>query len=122
MMDMGTAVIVGVLIVIVMLSVRSSLKHFKGQGGCCGGADDVKPEKKVLEGEKIAEKILHIEGMHCENCQNSVERQLNRIDGVVAKASYKKKNAVVMMDREVDDEELIRAVARADYQVVEIES
>ena len=79
------------------------------------------PERKKLTGEKIAEKIIYIEGMHCDNCKNSVECQINRIDGAVAKVNLKKKLAVVEMDREIAEEELVAAVERADFKVLRIE-
>ena len=34
---MGTAIIIGILAVIVVIAVISSVKHMKGEGGCCGG-------------------------------------------------------------------------------------
>lgn len=116
---MGNIIIVLILLLIVLLAVRSSRAHFKGEGGCCGGGSVPKPEKKRLEGKKIAEKVLYIEGMHCENCKNSVEKQLNRIEGVVARVDLKKQRAVVEMDREVAGEELIAAVERAGFKVVQ---
>lgn len=119
---MGNVMIIVILAAIVLIALRSSSKHMKGEGGCCNGGSVPKPEKKKLKGVKIAEKILTIEGMHCENCKNSVERQLNDIRGVVAKVSLKKKIAVVSMDQIVDDRELTQAVERAGFQVVKIET
>ena len=113
-------VIIVILVVIVGLAVFSSVRHFKGQGGCCGGSSS-KPEKKKLDGDKIAEKTITIDGMHCENCKNSVENHINRIDGAVAKVNLKKKTAVVSMSRMISDEELISAVESADFKVVKID-
>lgn len=118
---MGTAIIVLILIVIFFFAIRSSLKHFKGEGGCCGGGGTV-AEKKELSGPKIAEKNLHIEGMHCNNCKTSVERNINQIDGAVAKVNLKKNLAVVSMERLVDDEELKTAVEKAGFTITRIES
>lgn len=118
---MGTYIIIAILAVIVLFSLRGSLKHFKGQGGCCGGGADVKPEKKKLQGQVVANKIITIEGMHCSNCKNSVERQINKIDGAAAKVHLKKNIAIVSMDRIIPDEELIRAVESVDFKVTKIE-
>ena len=74
----------------------------------------------MLTGPKIGEKTMHIEGMHCENCKNRVERAINRIDGAVAKVNLRKKIAVVSYDRELSDEDLRRAVEEEDYKVVSI--
>lgn len=119
---MGTIIIILILAVVVIFALKDSVKHFKGQGGCCGGGEDIKSEKKKLSGAKVAEKIIHIEGMHCENCKNSVERHINQIDGAVAKVNLHKKIAVVSMDRDVTDEELTKAVERADFTVTGIET
>lgn len=117
---MGTVIVVVILIVIALFAARSSLSHFRGEGGCCGGGAVPKQTKK-LDGEKVAEKIVHIEGMHCKNCKNTVEKKLNEMDGVVAYVSLKKKQAVVAMNRMVSDEELKAVVEGADFQVTGIE-
>ena len=59
--------------------------------------------------------------MHCENCKNRVERQINKIAGAVAKVDLKRKIAVVSMSRMVEDEELREAVERLDFKVLKIE-
>lgn len=118
---MGTYLIIAILAVIVLFSIKSSAKHFNGEGGCCGGGSEPKPKKKSLRGPKVAEKIIYIEGMHCENCKNSVEKYINQIDGAVAKVNLHKKIAVVTMDRMISDGELLQAVKQADYVVTKIE-
>lgn len=120
---MGTAIILIVILAVVLVAVRSSMKHMKGEGGCCGGGGDEEVvETKVLKGEKIGEKIIHIEGMHCDHCKNSVEKSINEIDGAVAKVNLKKNIAVVSMDREVPEDDLEFAVRRVGFKVVSIES
>ena len=120
---MGNIIVIAVIVVIAFFAVRSSMKHFKGEGGCCGGGgSDEKVEKKVLTGQKLGEKIIHIDGMHCDNCKNSVERQINKIDGASAMVNLRKKIAVVEYDRELDDEELRKAVERLDIKVTGIEN
>jgi copper chaperone CopZ len=116
----GTVIVILILLLIAFFAVRSSLTHFRGEGGCCGGGSVPKQAKK-LDGKKIAEKLVHIEGMHCENCKNTVEKKLNEIDGAAAKVSLKKKQAVVAMSRMISDEELKAAVEEADFQVTGIE-
>jgi copper chaperone CopZ len=121
-MKWGTIAIIAVIAVIVFFAIRSSIKHIKGDGGCCGGGGSVAEESKKLTGPVIAQKTLYIEGMHCDNCRNSVMRQLQKIDGVSASVHLKKNLAVVSLDREVSDEELIRAVERVDFKVSRIEN
>lgn len=119
---MQNIVIILILVVIVVLAVLSGIKHMKGEGGCCGGGGEIKPEKKKLDGEKIGEKIITIEGMHCDHCKNSVERFINRIDGAAATVKLKKNIAVVSMSRQVSDEELTKAVEKAGFKVIKIET
>ena len=120
---MENIIVIAVIVVIVFFAARSSIKHFKGEGSCCGGGgSSEKVEKKTLTGQKLGEKIIHIEGMHCDNCKNSVERQINKIDGASATVNLRKKIAVVEYDRELDDEELRKAVERLDFKVTGIEN
>ena len=116
---MGDIIIILVVAVGLVFGVRGLVKRSKH--GCCGGSVPKAP-KKELEGAVVGEKIVTIEGMHCENCKNSVERQIDRIDGAAAKVDLKQNIARVSMSRVVEDEELIRAVERADFKVVKIEN
>ena len=119
---MGNVIIIIVLCVALFFAIRSSLKHFKGEGGCCGGGPDIKPEKKKLENQKIAEKVISIEGMHCDHCKNTVERYINDIEGAVAKVNLRKNIAVVSIDRKISDEELKLSVEKAGFKVINIEN
>lgn len=116
---MTDAIIVVVLIVVLLIGIRYSIKHFKGEGGCCGGGSTVKVKKKKLD-NVIAVKKVVIEGMSCENCKNRVERCLNDLDGVAAKVNLKKKTAVVSMEKDVSDEQITKAITDAGYTVVDI--
>ena len=115
---MGDFMIVAVAAVALVFAVRGMVK--RGKNGCCGGGGSV-AVKKTLEGEMIAQKVLTIEGMHCENCKNRVERQINKMAGAVAKVDLKRKIAVVSMSRMVEDEVLREAVERLDFKVLKIE-
>lgn len=117
---MGTFVITLVLAVMIFLAVRSSIRHFKGEGGCCGGAEK-RPKKKRLKGNIVAQKVISIEGMHCDHCKYRVEEALNALEGVSAKVSLKKHCAVVSMNQYIADEVLKAAVEKAGYSVDNIE-
>ena len=80
----------------------------------------MKAKRKVLKKPKIGEKVIQIEGMHCDHCKQSVTSELNKIDGVAAKVKLKKNRAVVSFDRPVDDEALRQAVEKAGFKVVSI--
>ena len=116
---MGTAIIIGILAVIVVIAVISSVKHMKGEGGCCGGGGDPE-EKKILDNPVIAVKTVDIEGMHCENCKNSIERSVNKIDGASCQVNLKKKQATIEVDREIDDADIRIAIERLDFKVTGI--
>ena len=104
--------------------VAGIAKHAKGKGDCCGGGGGIidAGEKKTLDGPVQAKYVLHIEGMHCDNCKRAVERRLDRFEGVVAEVDLKHKTATVTCDRPVDPEQLRLAVAMLDYQVTSVEA
>ena len=109
---MVNAVIILILVIVLIFATKSSIKHFKGEGACCGGGSGTvrrpKPKKKKLN------------GMHCQNCVNGVTRAINAIDGAAAKVSLKNNSAEVSCDRDVDKEKLKRAVEDAGFKVVSI--
>ena len=121
---MVNAIIILILIVVLIFAVKSSIKHFKGEGACCGGGSGTvkrpKPKKKKLDGPVTGHYTIEISGMHCQNCVNNVTRAINAIDGATAKVSLRKHSAEVSCDRDVDKEELKRAVEEAGYNVVSI--
>lgn len=66
--------------------------------------------------------IVHIEGMHCDNCKNRVERHLDDIDGVVAKVNLAKKQAEVSLYKDGVPDDLIKNTIEAlDFQVTSME-
>ena len=83
---MADFVIAGILIILIIIGIRSSVKHFKGEGGCCGGGSSVKVKRKKLK-QVVKERTVIIEGMTCEHCKARVESRLNELDGVSAKVN-----------------------------------
>ncbi len=118
---MGNVIVISILLVAVCFGVWNSIRHFKGEGGCCGGGGTIR-EKKKLDAPKLGEKTMKIEGMHCENCHNRVERAVNKIDGAVCKVNLKKKTAKISYSRQIDDELLKSTVTKLGYEVVSISS
>ena len=51
---MTNAIIILLLVVLLIFAVKESIKHFKGEGACCGGGSGTirarKPKKKKLDG------------------------------------------------------------------------
>lgn len=117
---MGNIIIVGILIVVIALALSSTLKHFKGEGGCCGGSGSVGKETKKLSAPKLGEKEVMIEGMHCENCKNSVERAVNSISGAVCKVKLKKKLAIVSYSEEIEDSVIKSVIEAQGFEVKSI--
>ena len=116
---MADFVIAGILIILIIIGIRSSVKHFKGEGGCCGGGSSVKVKRKKLK-QVVKERTVIIEGMTCEHCKARVESRLNSLDGVLAKVNLKRKTAVVSMEKDVEDEVIKKAIENAGYEVIEI--
>lgn len=117
---MENIIIVEILVVLFIVGMRATWKHFKGEGGCCGGSGkpEVIPEKKLSH--VIKTKTVKVDGMSCERCKSWVEKAINGIDGASAKVNLKKHEAVVSMEREVSDDEIRTAVKNAGYRVVDI--
>lgn len=116
---MENYIIIGIIAVVVLIAVLRAMKHFKG-GGCCGSGGNTIRDKKILDGPKLGEKKLTIEGMSCVNCEIRVENALNRIDNVAARVSWKKGTAVVSYSAEVSDELLRSTVEKMGYKVTQI--
>lgn len=116
---MADIIIVLIVIILLGLALKGSIKHFKGEGPCCGGGSGSsrKAKTKFLDGPVIGRKTLKISGMHCEHCANAVT---NALDGVTAKVSLKENRAEVSYDREIDLTDLKNAVKNAGYEVTSI--
>lgn len=116
---MKNYIIIGVIAVIVIIAVISSVKHFKGEGGCCGGGSSYKPKKKKLSGIRY-QKTFKIDGMHCEHCKNRVEEIINDIPGIAGKVDLKKGELVVSYAKDVDDDILKSCLEIAGYSIESI--
>ena len=117
---MSNIIIAAILAMILFAAFSGAIKHFKGEGGCCGGGgSSVKEPDKELDGPVIKTKVFKVEGMHCESCVNRVKRAINRIDGVSAKVNLRKKEAVVSYDREVDDSSFTKDIEALGYKIIE---
>ena len=65
-------------------------------------------------------KVIGIEEMHCEHCQANAEKALNAIPGVSAKVNLKKKEAVVTLSADVDDQLFQNALDPLEFKVTSI--
>ncbi len=68
-------------------------------------------------------KIIHVEGMGCQNCVKHVKEALENLDGVTgAEVSLEKNTAVVNLSKDVADEKIKSAIDEAGYDVSKIEA
>ena len=112
-------IVIAVLIVVLLVGVRATVKHFRGEGGCCGGGTyKARPKKLRAVAEK---KTFRVEGMHCQHCVNRVMEAINGIDGVSGAVSLKRGAADVSKERPVDDAVIRAAIEKAGYQVTGIQ-
>ncbi|HEY9575456.1 MAG TPA: heavy metal translocating P-type ATPase [Lachnospiraceae bacterium] len=80
--------------------------------------DLVLDEKKE---DKGMEKVIKIEGMMCGHCEASVKKALESLEGVKeALVSHEKGEAIVSLQKELDDTLLKETVEAKDYKVLEI--
>lgn len=85
--------------------------------------NEEKFENEFEEGEdEEMKKIVKVDGMNCSHCQAKVESALSALDGVSeAKVNLKKKIAVVTLEKEVNDDTLLKAVNDAGFKGVSVE-
>ena len=114
---MENYIIIGIIAVIAVIGVIYTVKHFKGQSGCCGGGG-YKPKKKKLS-NVLYKKTFKVDGMHCEHCKNRVEEVINDIKGVAGKVDLKKGELTVSYAEDVDDTVIKAKIERAGYAVIE---
>ncbi|WP_418372959.1 heavy-metal-associated domain-containing protein [Agathobacter sp.] len=118
-----TILIVAVIAVLVIVGLKETIKHAKGEGACCGGGNTASDEEPtvILSGKIVTRMNVYIDGMHCMNCKNSVTRSLQKLDQVSAKVDLKKNMAYVESTRNVGDDEITFAIERLDFNVTRIE-
>lgn len=118
---MVDAIIIICVIVLLGFALKGSIKHFKGEGACCGGSHkSLNVKEKQLTSPVIGKKLLKIEGMHCNHCAKQVMDAMNKIDGVSAKVDLESKTATIFYDREINDHDLCQAVEKAGYHIQSI--
>lgn len=115
---MVDAIIIGILAVAAVIGIYSTVKHFKGQGGCCGGGS-YKPKRKRLF-NVIYRKTFKVDGMHCEHCRNRVEEVVNDMKGIAGKVDWKKGELTVAYAETVDDALIKTRIEKAGYTVTDI--
>ena len=116
----GVALVGIVLAICLALAVRAGIRHFKGEGGCCGGCSAPPPDGGKAIGPAVARRELALGGLHCMKCVARVKAALEALPGVAADVTLDPQRAIVRMDREVPDEALRKAVEAQGFQVLSI--
>ena len=81
-----------------------------------------KGAKKTKAEENSLEKTIRIKGMMCGHCENAVKTALEKLDGVAsAEADHEKGTAQVVLNKEVSNAALKKAVEDEGYKVTNIE-
>ena len=109
--------IIGIIAIIIIIAILSSVKHFKGEGGCCGGGS-YKPKRKKLSGIKYTKKFK-VGGMHCEHCKRRVEEAVNDIKGVAGRVDLKKGELTVSYAEDAPDEIIKAKIEKKGYTVTD---
>lgn len=115
---MENYIIIVLLIVVLFFAIRSSIKHFRGEGGCCGGGT-YKAHRKKLN-SVAGKKVFVVDGMSCQHCVNRVMEAVNSLDGASAVVHLKKGLVTVSMEHMIDDEIIKDAIENAGYTVTGI--
>ena len=116
----GNWIAIVIIVIILIPAIRTTVKHMKGEADCCGGPKEKVPKKK-MDGPKLRELTVHIEGMHCQNCKNRIEKHVNELDGVICKVKLNKKIAVVSLYKDVDESLIKDTIEKLDFTVVGME-
>ena len=110
---MTDVVVLAILAVLIALGVRASVKHFRHQGGCCGGGS-YRARKKRLPQVKYRRRFA-VAGMHCEHCKSRVEEAVNDIPGVAARVSLARGEMTVLYAEPVEEEVIRQKLQRLGY-------
>lgn len=120
---MIATIVVGLVVLAALFfALKGVLKHWRGEGSCCGGGEIAAPPKKKLEGAVIGRKRITIGGMTCGNCKIRVEQALDAIEGAAATVNLHRSTADLAMTREVTDGEIRRALDGSGYTIIKIET
>lgn len=113
---MVNVILILLIAVLCGVGIYSTVKHFRGQGGCCGSGGYRVKKKKLSS--VIERKLFHVEGMHCENCKRRVEEVINDMSGIAGHADLKKGELTVSYATQIDDDVICSRLERAGYHVV----
>lgn len=108
-------IVIVVNAIIMAFALKGTIKHFKGEGACCGGShSELKVEAKPLD--RVVDTLtLKVEDIHCENCATRIANALNRMDGINARVNVKHKEVLVQSDHKLDQTMVVDRIERLGY-------
>ncbi|MBE6612522.1 MAG: heavy-metal-associated domain-containing protein [Ruminococcaceae bacterium] len=109
--------IIAAVILLALIGIVSAVRHFRGQGGCCGGGG-YRPKRKKLKNVRFIRKFK-VDGMQCAHCRQRVEEVVNDICGASGKVALRLGELTVSLAEDVDDGVIISRIERAGYTVTE---
>lgn len=111
-----------IVIIILIFALKGSMKHFNGEGACCGGNINIKVK---VDDKNISHYpytiTVYTEGMKCDGCKLKVENALNAKSGIYATANYHKNIVKVHMKENLSDEIITKVVEEAGYRVKSVQ-
>ncbi len=113
---MSNIIIIILISVIAFFAIKGSVKHLKGEGGCCGGSSDIEENKK-LDAPEIGRMTIRVTGMQCEQCKRRIEHAINSLDGASAKVNLHKGQVIVRYSRAITMQEMKEKIEQAGYKV-----
>lgn len=111
---MENIIIVCIMLALTAAALRASVKHFKGQGGCCGGGSYKARPKKLNTTAGYMD--FNVEGMHCRHCVNRVMEEVNSMEGLSARVKLKQGRLRVYYEKQADEAEIIEKLHQAGYE------
>ncbi len=110
---MSNYIIIFILLLCFFYGIKETVKHFKGEGACCGGSATPVRKKKL---SRVTERhLLKIDGMHCKHCENTVTEIINDFDGAAGRVNLKRGQAIVLCETEVDIEAIMEKLKKRGY-------
>lgn len=111
-----------IVIIILIFALKGSMKHFNGEGACCGGNvnNKVKVDDKNISHYPYTITV-YTEGMKCDGCKLKVENALNAKSGIYATANYHKNIVKVHMKENLSDEIITKVVEETGYRVKSVQ-
>lgn len=115
---MTDVIIILIIAAAVGAGVIYTVRHFKGEGSCCGGGTYKAKPRKLKS--KADEKTFIVEGMSCQHCVNRVMEAVQRFPGLSASVQLRGGVVRVAGETAIDQDAVRAAIEKAGYTVTSI--